>query len=119
MSANQGAITQPCQTRTIDGIKGRERVSSAVKTGVLPGFTEYLGPRTALAGFCGDYLPDHQPVEQHADGSQMLLLSPCVHFVERRLQQFLRKEYRIYCIQIVECCILLAEEIHLQLRDCY
>ena len=46
------SVSSPCCTvRTVRMLSSKERASSAVSTGVLPLLREYLGPRTAWAGF--------------------------------------------------------------------
>src|SRR5260370_33555432 len=49
------------------------RVSSRVRLGVLPRFTTSFGPRTELAGFHRQHLAGHEPIEEHAHGSEVLL----------------------------------------------
>ena len=51
----------------------RSRASLAVSTGVLPRLTTCLGPRTEAAGLKVDDAAAGQPVEQHADGGEVLL----------------------------------------------
>ena len=54
-------------------LSSKERASSAVSTGVLPLLREYLGPRTAWAGFSCQDLAGDQPVKQDAKSRQVLL----------------------------------------------
>ena len=59
----------------------RARVSSAVKTGVFPRFTEYLGPRTEPAGFAAITWPGQiQPLQiaAYIEGLQASLAPPSV-----------------------------------------
>ena len=58
----------------LSGMLFRSRfVSSALMTGVSPLETTCLGPRTAWAGLSVDDLADDEPVEEHADGGEVLL----------------------------------------------
>ena len=49
------------------------RISSAESTDVLPFLTLCFGPRTACAGLRRHDLAGDEPIEQHADGGQVLL----------------------------------------------
>src|SRR5207244_2094242 len=49
------------------------RASSASSTGVLPRLTTCFGPRTAAGRVHLDHLAHDEPVEEHADGREMLL----------------------------------------------
>jgi hypothetical protein len=51
----------------------RTRAWSVVSTGVLPRLTTCFGPRTAWAGLTGEHAARDEPIEAHADGSEVLL----------------------------------------------
>src|SRR5215212_4781658 len=60
-------------TVDVSMLSSRRRACSASSTVVLPVFTTCFGPRTACAGLVATILSRHQPVEQHADGGEVLL----------------------------------------------
>ena len=58
---------------SIESSKEAARAAPAAAPASCPIRTTCVGPRTAGAGLVGIDLADHQPIEQPADGGQMLL----------------------------------------------
>jgi hypothetical protein len=83
-------------------------ISSAESTEVFPFLTLCLGPRTACAGLLGIPAGD-EPVEQHADGSQVLLDAGLRHY---------RAELLYICSHVDRLDVLEAEFFLPHLENC-